>query len=262
MVSMEEMLEAGAHFGHATNRLNPKMTPYIFGERNGIHILDLGRTARLFREVTEFVLKLSAEGRTILFVGTKLQAQEIIAEEASRCGMPYVDRRWPGGLLTNFAIVQKSLSKLMDLERMEMDGRFDTLTKKEVAQHRKERYRLARSLEGVRSLSRLPDAVFIVDTGRESIAAREARSLKVAVIGLVDTNGDPEEMDFVIPSNNDSSRSIRLFTSKIANAVLSGRETALTESRAGAELSIHETPKWREQRLAQWRKERARLAHA
>ena len=199
------------------------MKEYIFGERNGIYIIDLGKTVKLFREAEEFLTRLAAEGRTLLFVGTKRQAQDVIAEEAQRCGMFYVNERWLGGLLTNFATIQRSLGRLRDLEAMATDGRFDTLSKKEIARNEKERKKLAKNLDGIRGMSRLPDAVFVVDTKKEKIAVDEARKLKIPVIGIVDTNCDPDEVDFVIPGNDDALRAIRLFASRIADAVVSGR---------------------------------------
>ena len=229
---MKDLLEAGVHFGHQTKRWNPKMKPYIFGERNGIYILDLGRTARLYREAAEFISTIAAQGGTVLYVGTKRQAQDAIAEEAQRCGMFYVNQRWLGGLLTNFTTIQRSLARLRELEAMTTDGRYDTLSKKEIARLDKERRKLAKNLDGIRGMSRLPDAVFIVDTKHEQIAVDEARKLKIPVIGVVDTNCDPDEVDFVIPGNDDALRSIRLFAAGIADAVLSGRavnETAAAE---------------------------------
>jgi len=222
-IAMKDLLEAGVHFGHQTKRWNPKMKEYIFGERNGIYIVDLGKTVKLFREAEEFITNLAAEGRTILFVGTKRQAQDVIAEEAARCGMFYVNERWLGGLLTNFATIQRSLGRLRDLEAMATDGRYDTLSKKEIARNEKERRKLAKNLDGIRGMSRLPDAVFVVDTKKEKIAVDEARKLKIPVIGIVDTNCDPDEVDFVIPGNDDALRAIRLFASRIAEAVMSGR---------------------------------------
>ena len=179
---------------------------------------------KLFREAEEFVTNLAAEGRTILFVGTKRQAQDVIAEEAQRCGMFYVNERWLGGLLTNFATIQRSIGRLRDLETMATDGRYDTLSKKEIARNEKERRKLQKNLEGIRGMSRLPDAVFVVDTKKEKIAVDEARKLKIPVIGIVDTNSDPDEVDFVIPGNDDALRSIRLFASRIAESVVSGRD--------------------------------------
>ena len=220
---MKELLEAGVHFGHQTKRWNPKMKEYIFGQRNGIYIIDLGKTVKLFREALEFVTNLAAEGRTILFVGTKRQAKDVIAEEAQRCSMYYVNERWLGGLLTNFATIQRSLGRLRDLEAMSTDGRYETLSKKEIARNEKERKKLQKNLEGIRGMSRLPDAVFIVDSKKEQIAVDEARKLKIPVIGIVDTNCDPDEVDFIVPGNDDALRAIRLFASKIAEAVMSGR---------------------------------------
>src|SRR5713101_8141170 len=221
---MKDLLEAGVHFGHQTKRWNPKMKEYIFGERNGIYIIDLGKTVKLFREAEEFVTNLASEGRTILFVGTKRQAQDVIAEEAQRCSMFFVNERWLGGLLTNFATIQRSLGRLRDLEAMSADGRYETLSKKEIARNEKERKKLQKNLDGIRGMSRLPDAVFIVDTNKEQIAVDEARKLKIPVIGVVDTNCDPDEVDLVIPGNDDALRSIRLFASRIADAVISGRD--------------------------------------
>src|SRR5438094_423204 len=223
-ITMKELLEAGVHFGHQTKRWNPKMKEFIFGERNGIYILDLGKTLKLVRDAEEFVSNLAADGRTILFVGTKRQAKDVIAEEAVRCGMFFVNERWLGGLLTNFATIQRSLGRLRDIEAMSTDGRYDTLSKKEIARNEKERRKLAKNLEGIRGMSRLPDAVFIVDTKKEQIAVDEARKLKIPVIGIVDTNCDPEEVDFIIPGNDDALRAIRLFASRIADAVIAGRD--------------------------------------
>jgi small subunit ribosomal protein S2 len=222
-IAMKDLLEAGVHFGHQTKRWNPKMKQYIFGERNGIYILDLGKTVKLFREAEEFVTGLATTGRTVLFVGTKRQAKDVVAEEALRCGMYFVNERWLGGLLTNFATIQRSLGRLRDLEAMSTDGRYETLSKKEIARAEKERRKLQKNLDGIRGMSRLPDAVFIVDTKKEQIAVDEARKLKIPVIGVVDTNCDPDEVDFVVPGNDDALRSIRLFASRIADAVLAGR---------------------------------------
>ena len=222
-ITMKELLEAGVHFGHQTKRWNPKMKPYIFGERNGIYIIDLAKTARLYKDAEQFVHDLAADGRTILFVGTKRQAQDAIAEEAQRCGMFFVNQRWLGGLLTNFTTIQRSLARLRDLEAMETDGRYETITKKEIAQIEKEKRKLQKNLEGIRNMTRLPDAVFVVDTRKEKIAVDEARKLKIPVIGIVDTNCDPDEVDFVIPGNDDALRAIRLFASKVAETVIAGR---------------------------------------
>ena len=222
-IALKDLLEAGVHFGHQTKRWNPKMKAYIFGERNGIYIVDLAKTAKLFRDAEQFTMNLAAEGRTILFVGTKRQAQDAVAEEAQRCEMFFVNQRWLGGLLTNFTTIQRSLTRLRDLEAMETDGRYDTLSKKEIAQIEKEKKKLQKNLEGIRHMSALPDALFVVDTKHEQIAVDEARKLKIPVIGVVDTNCDPDEVDYVIPGNDDALRAIRLFASRIADAVLSGR---------------------------------------
>ena len=236
-IAMKELLEAGVHFGHQTKRWNPKMKEYIFGERNGIYIIDLGKTAKKFGEAVQFVTDLAREGRTVLFVGTKRQAQDAIAEEAQRCGMFFVNQRWLGGLLTNFSTIQRSLGRLRDLEAMTADGRYETLSKKEIARIEKEKRKLQKNLDGIRLMSRLPDAVFVVDTRKEKIAVDEARKLKIPIIGVVDTNCDPEEVDFAIPGNDDALRAIRLFASKIADAVLAGRghrESAQAEAAAEA----------------------------
>ena len=229
-IAMKDLLEAGVHFGHQTKRWNPKMKEYIFGERNGIYIIDLGRTAKLYREAAEFASQVAGQGGTLLFVGTKRQAQDAIAEEAQRCGMFFVNQRWLGGLLTNFSTIQRSLARLRELEAMTTDGRYETLSKKEIARLEKERRKLAKNLDGIRGMSRLPDAVFIVDTRHEQIAVDEARKLKIPVIGVVDTNCDPDQVDYVIPGNDDALRSIRLFAAGIADAILAGR--GLAESAA------------------------------
>jgi small subunit ribosomal protein S2 len=223
-IALKDLLEAGVHFGHQTKRWNPKMKPFIFGERNGIYIIDLAKTAKLFRDAEDFVTNLASDGKTVLFVGTKRQAQDAIAEEAQRSGMFFVNQRWLGGLLTNFTTIQRSLARLRDLEAMETDGRYETLSKKEIAQIEKEKRKLQKNLEGIRHMSRLPDAIFVVDTRKEKIAVDEARKLKIPVIGVVDTNCDPDEVDYVIPGNDDALRSIRLFASRIADAVISGRD--------------------------------------
>src|SRR5689334_16198079 len=209
------------------------MKTYIFGERNGIYIMDLGKTAKLLREAEQFAANLATDGRTILFVGTKRQAQDAIAEEAQRCGMFFVNQRWLGGLLTNFTTIQRSLARLRDLEAMETDGRYESLSKKEISQLEKEKKKLQKNLEGIRHMSRLPDALFVVDTRKEKIAVDEARKLKIPVIGVVDTNCDPDEVDYVIPGNDDALRAIRLFASKVAEAVLAGR--GMRESRIAEE---------------------------
>ena len=222
-IAVKDLLEAGVHFGHQTKRWNPKMKEYIFGERNGIYIIDLSKTARLFGEAEQFVRQMASEGKTLLFVGTKRQAQDAIAEEAQRCGMFYVNERWLGGLLTNFTTIQRSLGRLRDLEAMTTDGRYESLSKKEIARIEKEKRKLQKNLDGIRQMTKLPDAIFIVDTRNEQIAVDEARKLKIPVIGIVDTNCDPDQVDFPIPGNDDALRAIRLFASRIADGVLEGR---------------------------------------
>jgi small subunit ribosomal protein S2 len=229
-VSMKELLEAGVHFGHQTKRWNPKMKDFIFGERNGIYIIDLQKTHRLLQDALQYAQDLAAQGKTILFVGTKRQAQEAVAEEAQRAGMPYVNERWLGGLLTNFVTIRKSLDRLRELEAMSTDGRHERLTKKEVAQLEKERVKIEKNLKGIKGMKNVPDAVFVIDTRKESIAVQEARKLKIPVIGIVDTNCDPDEVDHVIPGNDDALRAIKLFAGRIADAVLAGR--GIREARA------------------------------
>jgi small subunit ribosomal protein S2 len=237
-VSIKELLEAGVHFGHQTKRWNPKMKDFIFGERNGIYIIDLQKTHRLLRDALQFVQDLSGQGRNILFVGTKRQAQEAVAEEAKRSGSPYVNERWLGGLLTNFVTVRKSLDRVRELEMMLADASKDRLTKKELARLDKERIKLERNLQGIRNMKAVPDAIFVIDTRKESIAVKEARKLKIPVVGIVDTNCDPDEVDYVIPGNDDALRAIKLFAGRIADAVISGRglrESRAAEAAAGAE---------------------------
>jgi small subunit ribosomal protein S2 len=222
-IAIKELLEAGVHFGHQTKRWNPKMKPYIFGQRNGIYIIDLGKTARLFGDAEAFVNQIASDGGTVLFVGTKRQAQDAVAEEAQRCGMHFVNQRWLGGLLTNFTTIQRSLTRLRELEAMQTDGRYESLSKKEVAGIEKEKRKIQKNLDGIRQMGKLPDAIFVIDTRKEQIAVDEARKLKIPVIGIVDTNSDPEQVDYVIPGNDDALRSIRLFTSRIADAIMAGR---------------------------------------
>ncbi len=237
-LAMKDLLEAGVHFGHQTKRWNPKMKPFIFGERSGIYILDLGKTVKLFKDAEDFIRQLAVDGRTVLFVGTKRQAQDVIAEEATRSGMYYVNERWLGGLLTNFTTIQRSIARLRDLEAMATDGRYDFMPKKEIAKAEKEKRKLQKNLDGIRNMGRLPDAIFVVDTRKEKIAVDEARKLKIPVIGVVDTNCDPDEVDFVIPGNDDALRAIRLFAARIADAILGGRgmrEAAAAEQTEGGE---------------------------
>ena len=219
---MKELLEAGVHFGHQTKRWNPKMKEFIFGERNGIYIIDLQKTLKMFKEASKFVQDLAAEGKVILFVGTKRQAQDAIAEEAQRCGMFYVNQRWLGGLLTNWVTVQKSVKRLKELDDMATDGRYELLPKKEVIKLERERKHLQANLAGIKEMSRLPDAIFVIDSNKEQIAVREARKLGIPVVAVVDTNCDPSEVDYVIPGNDDALRAIRLFTSKISESIAEG----------------------------------------
>ena len=222
-IAIKDLLEAGVHFGHQTRRWNPKMKPYIFGTRNGIYIVNLSKTAALFDKAEAFVRDLAANNKTVLFVGTKRQAQDLVVEEARRCGMYFVNQRWLGGLLTNFVTIQRSIARLRDLEAMAEDGRYDTISKKEIARKEKEKRKLHKNLDGIRNMSRLPDAVFVVDTRKEKIAVDEARKLKIPVIGIVDTNSDPDDVDYVIPGNDDALRSLKLFLSRIADAAIAGR---------------------------------------
>jgi small subunit ribosomal protein S2 len=240
---MKELLEAGVHFGHQTRRWNPKMKEYIFGERNGIHIIDLQKTLKIFREASRFVGELAAQGRTILFVGTKRQAQEAIAEEGQRCGMFYVNHRWLGGTLTNWATLQKSIKRLKTLKAMIEDGRMAQLSKKESARLERELKHLNQNLAGVENMTMLPDAMFVVDSHSEMIAVREARRMGIPVVAVVDTNSDPDPIQWVIPGNDDALRAIRLFTSKVADAVVEGRsafeQTQIAEQKVeeGADTS-------------------------
>ena len=223
-VTMKELLEAGVHFGHETKRWDPKMKPYIFGARNGIYIIDLQKTVQLFKDAYQFVRDLAARGQTVLFVGTKKQAQETIAEQATRCGMFYVNHRWLGGMLTNFQTIKRSIDRLNKLEAMKTEEIYNLLPKKEVLELEKERSRLERSLGGIKRMERPPGAIFVVDPKKERIAVREARKIGAPSIGIVDTNCDPEEVDYIIPGNDDAIRAIQLFTTKIADAVIEGRQ--------------------------------------
>ncbi len=223
---MKELLEAGVHFGHQTKRWNPKMKEYIFGERNGIYIIDLQKTLKMFKEASKFVSDVAAEGKLVLFVGTKRQAQDAIAEEAKRCGMFYINHRWLGGLLTNWVTVQKSVKRLKELDEMATDGRYELLPKKEVIKLERERKHLQENLAGIKNLNRLPDALFVIDSNKEQIAVKEARKLGIPVVAVVDTNCDPTEVDYVIPGNDDALRAIRLFASKIADSVAEGSQMA------------------------------------
>ena len=224
VITMKQLLEAGVHFGHQTRRWNPKMQKYIFGARNGIYIIDLQKTLRQFKETYRFVRELSAQGGNVLFVGTKKQAQESILEESVRCGMPYVNHRWLGGMLTNFATIKKSIGRLKKYEAMEEERSWGNLTKKEILNLTKEREKLSKFLDGIKDMGKLPDAIFVIDPKREEIAIKEARKLGIPILAVVDTNCDPDLIDMVIPGNDDAIRSIRLFTSKIADAVIEGQQ--------------------------------------
>jgi small subunit ribosomal protein S2 len=219
---MKELLEAGVHFGHQTKRWNPKMKEYIFGERNGIYIIDLQKTLRMFKEATRFVTESIAQGGTVLFVGTKRQAQESISEEARRCGMYFVNQRWLGGLLTNFVTIQKSIQRLRELDEMSTDGRYELFSKKEVARLERERKGLEKNLAGIKEMKAHPQIVFIIDSKKEEIAVKESNRLGIPVVAIVDTNCDPDDIDYVIPGNDDALRAIKLFVSKIADAVIEG----------------------------------------
>ena len=228
-VTMREMLEAGVHFGHQTRYWNPKMAPYIFGHRNKIHIINLEKTLSLYQDALKFARQLASNRKAILFVGTKRQAREIVREEAMRCQMPFVDHRWLGGMLTNFKTVKQSIKRLKEMELMQQDGSFERISKKEALGLTREMAKLQRSLGGIKELTALPDALFIIDVGYQKGAVQEANKLGVPVIGVVDTNHSPEGIDYIIPGNDDSSRAIRLYARGIADAVLEGRSQSLEE---------------------------------
>ncbi len=241
IITMKQLLEAGVHFGHQTKRWNPKMKKYIFTARNGIYIIDLQQTVKMFRAAYDFVRDRSAEGKTVLFVGTKKQAQEAVEEEARRAGTPYVNVRWLGGMLTNFQTIRKSLDRLQKLTDMATDGTTEKLPKKEVLKLAKERTRLEKVLGGIKDLRRVPDAIFVVDPSREEIAVLEARRLSIPIIAIVDTNCDPDLIDYVIPGNDDAIRAIKLFLGKVADAILEGK-AAYEEMTASAADKETEAP--------------------
>lgn len=224
VISMKQLLEAGVHFGHQTRRWNPKMAPYIFTERNGIYIIDLQKTVKKVEEAYNFVREIAEQGQTILFVGTKKQAQEAVKEEAIRCDMFYVNERWLGGMLTNFQTIQKRINRLRELEKMEDEGLFEVLPKKEVIALRHEMDRLQKFLGGIKNMDKMPGALFIIDPRKERIAVAEARKLGLPIVAIVDTNCDPDEVDYVIPGNDDAIRAVKLLTGKMADAVLEGRQ--------------------------------------
>jgi small subunit ribosomal protein S2 len=239
---MKELLEAGVHFGHQTKRWNPKMKEYIFGERNGIYIIDLQKTLKLFKDAMRYVAEMAAQGKTVLFVGTKRQAQEAIAEEAARCSQYYVNQRWLGGLLTNMLTVQKSIKRLKELDAMSADGGYAGRAKKEAGRLERERKHLQTNLAGIKEMNGLPDILFVVDSNKEAIAVKEARKLGIPVVAVVDTNCDPDEVDHVIPGNDDALRAIRLFTTKVADAVIEGRALASEQDFAAEKIVTDETP--------------------
>lgn len=228
-VTMREMLEAGVHFGHQTRYWNPKMAPYIFGHRNKIHIVNLEKTIVLYQDALKFVRQLSSNKGSILFVGTKRQAREIVREEAQRCGSPYVDYRWLGGMLTNYKTVKGSIQRLKDMLVMREDGSFEKLSKKEALQYEREIAKLERSLGGIKDMNTLPDALFVIDVGYQKGAISEAKKLGIPVIGVVDTNHSPDGVDYVIPGNDDSNRAIKLYARGMADAVLEGRSASIQE---------------------------------
>jgi len=232
--SMREMLEAGVHFGHQTRYWNPKMAPYIFGHRNKIHIINLEKTLALYQDALKYVRQLAANRGSILMVGTKRQARDIVREEALRCGMPFVDHRWLGGMLTNFKTVKQSIKRLKEMEQMQQDGTFDSMAKKEALGLQRELTKLQRSLGGIKELSGLPDALFVIDVGYQKGAIAEAVKLGIPVVGVVDTNHSPEGISYIIPGNDDSSRAIRLYARGIADAVLEGRSQSVEEVAAAS----------------------------
>ncbi|SEQ57431.1 SSU ribosomal protein S2P [Virgibacillus subterraneus] len=239
VISMKQLLEAGVHFGHQTRRWNPKMKKYIFTERNGIYIIDLQKTVKKVDEAYKYVKEIASNGGTVLFVGTKKQAQDSVRDEATRSGMYYINQRWLGGTLTNFQTIRKRINRLKDIERMEEDGTFEVLPKKEVVDLLKEKDRLVKFLGGIKEMKKLPDAMFVIDPRKERIAIAEAHKLNIPIIGMVDTNCDPDEIDYVIPANDDAIRAVKLLTSKIADAILEvkqGEETEEVEAQAKAQV--------------------------
>jgi small subunit ribosomal protein S2 len=241
-LTMKELLEAGVHFGHQTKRWNPKMQKYIFGERNGIYIIDLQKTLKKFREAYAYVRDLAASGGTLLFVGTKKQAQESVFEEATRCGMFYVNHRWLGGTLTNFATIRKSIARLKKLDEMSETGEYERLPKKEVIGLERERAKLQSALVGIKSMDRLPSAVFIIDPKKENIAVEEAQRLAIPIVAIVDTNCDPTGIDYPVPGNDDAIRAVRLITSRMADAILEGVGTLAKEEAEAEEVAAAEVP--------------------
>ncbi|MBN2033675.1 MAG: 30S ribosomal protein S2 [Deltaproteobacteria bacterium] len=239
-ISMKELLEAGVHFGHQTRRWNPKMKPYIFGSRNGIHIIDLQKTVSLFAAAYDFIVRTVTEGYPVLFVGTKKQAHEAVVEESERCGMFFVVNRWLGGTLTNFQTIRKSVSRLKELDTMKKDGSINRYTKKEAMRLEKELLKLEKNLGGIKNMDELPGAVFIVDPKKEHIAVKETKKLGIPLVAIADTNCDPDDIDYIIPGNDDAIRAIRLICSKIANACIEGHNLAEERLRAQGELEKQE----------------------
>lgn len=244
MITIKELLEAGVHFGHQTKRWNPKMKKYLFGERNGIYIIDLQKTLRKFQEAAEFITQIAADALPIVFVGTKKQAAPVIEEEAKRCEQFFVNHRWLGGTLTNFQTIRKSVNRLRQIEEIEAKGELERLTKKEGMKLQREREKLERALQGIKGMDRLPGAIFVIDTKKERIAVREARRLGIPLIAVVDTNCDPEEVDYPIPGNDDAIRAIRLMASRMADAIMEGRAMRLkaAEDAAAAEAGVAASP--------------------
>ncbi len=243
VISMKQLLEAGVHFGHQTRRWNPKMAEYIYTERNGIYIIDLQKTVRKVDEAYMFVRQIAMNGGTVLFVGTKKQAQDSIREEAERCGMYFINNRWLGGSLTNFTTIRKRISRLTELSNMQDNGTFDVLPKKEVAKLKLEMEKLEKNLGGIKTMPRLPSCIFVVDPRKEHIAVLEGRRLGIPIVGIVDTNCDPEEVDYVIPGNDDAIRAVKLIAGKIADAVIEGRQGEQIEAASDAEATAEEVAK-------------------
>ncbi|MGC9970047.1 MAG: 30S ribosomal protein S2 [Bryobacteraceae bacterium] len=241
-ISMKELLEAGVHFGHQTKRWNPKMKEYIFGERNGIYIIDLQKTLKLFKEAMRFVGEMASQGKNVLFVGTKRQAQEAVSEEATRCQMFYVNQRWLGGLLTNHVTIQRSIKRLKDLDALATEAGYQGRSKKEITRLERERKHLQQNLAGIKEMPGLPDYLFVIDSNKEEIAVREARKLGIPVVAVVDTNCDPDQVDYPIAGNDDALRAIRLFSSKIADAVIEGRALATEQEFTAEKIVADETP--------------------
>jgi small subunit ribosomal protein S2 len=258
---MKQLLEAGVHFGHQTKRWNPKMKEYIFGQRNGIYIIDLQKSLRLFKNAIQFIYELGAQGKTVLFLGTKRQAQEAIQEAAQRTGMYYVNQRWLGGLLTNFVTIQKSIKRFRELEAMRSNGQYDLFSKKEVARYERERKKLEKNLSGIKEMTSLPDALFVIDTKLETIAIKEAAKLGIPIIGVADTNCDPDEIDYIIPGNDDALRAIRLITDTMAQAYLDGKAVFEAQQRELAE-QMEKQRQIQEQQAAAAREAAARSAAA